>query len=494
MEGRLVRHPRCEGCLKRRGLRPPFFSGAKESDALDDDFFLLGCDMRCGGNKGAVFLVLIFLSFQFCFTSASYAGAAPAYNGRMNSAVSNLIQKKLVSRGFAANDPRYTATVAAVGSGLTLAATQVAATTAVAGIAAVSWPAVLVGAGVTALVGGIIGFIADGGIDWLWGADFKAQLSGDGMATITGGSTLYPSEPADYSALGTGTHYYMSNGVVNLAVVLNVPCGDPCASWSLPAGYSNFMNGSLSGPYTGQFDGSQPYYTLETWSFSGSYSLVYKYRPATGEVVSVSPQTTPYQPTMKHVDALPADIPDAAMDDPVSNVMLADAANAAWANAEEAPLPWSASDPITPADVADWAAANPSQVPTVADFFAPVAGASDSSVSLPLPSGSPNPSTSTPGTGQSVDLGVDPNTPPPTLEQAPTAQMILAPILNLLPDFRSFSVPAHASQCPQPSFTALDRTYVIDSHCALIDQHKGVIEVAMLLVWTLTALFITLRA
>lgn len=158
-------------------------------------------------------------------------------------------------------------------------------------------------------------------------------------------------------------------------------------------------------------------------------------------------------------------------------------------------LPWSASDPITPADVAEWKAANPNAIPSVGDAIAPVAAPGSSAVPIAQPGTSPStgPAT-TPGQGTQVDLGPNPNTPPPGLEATPTAQMIMDPILNLMPDLRNFAVPAHSSECPKGSFDALGKTYTIDSQCQLIEQNRSIIEAAMLLVWAIAAIFIVLRA
>lgn len=439
-----------------------------------------------------VVLTSAFLSLLILSSSTAYAGAAAAYNGRMGAATSGIIQKKLTQRGFAANDPRYAATITAVGGGIAVVATEVAVTTAVAGIAAVSWPAVLVGAGVTALVGGAITFVANGGIEWLWGNDYDAQLSGDGMATQGATGSVLPAPPSNALTLAPGMYFYQVSGGLKKIQVINLPCGSPCASWAPPAGYTEFMNAGLSATYTGPTDGTYAYYVLAGWVYDSGYTLVYEYRPAAAETVTVGSGTTPYQSEMKAIPLLPADIPDAVMSEPVSDAMLADAANATWKNAADAPLPWSATNPITPADVAQWRAENPASAPTVADFFAPVSNGN--TVSLPLPNESPDPSTATPGTGQTVDLGPDPNTPPPTLEPTPTAAMILAPILGLLPDFRAFSLPAHNSQCPEPSFSVFGESYVISSHCDLIEEIRSPLQAVMLLLWTIVAAFIVLRA
>lgn len=188
-------------------------------------------------------------------------------------------------------------------------------------------------------------------------------------------------------------------------------------------------------------------------------------------------------------------IPASELNKAISDQFLAAAANAAWKAASNyGGLPWTPTDPVTPADVAEWRAANPSMVPTVGDAIAPVSNGSAVVVS---PSGSgqtgTGPST-TPGSGTVVDLGPNPNTPAPTLETIPTAQQILSPLLGLMPDLKTFSVPSHTATCPTTSFVALGTAYAIDSHCSLLEANRQLIEAVMMLCWTLASVFIVLRA
>jgi len=195
------------------------------------------------------------------------------------------------------------------------------------------------------------------------------------------------------------------------------------------------------------------------------------------------------------VDALP----QAELAKPLSDSMLAAAANASWKamqNSGSSALPWAASDPITPADVAAWRSDNPTMVPTVGDAIAPIApaGATSANVGSAPVTGATAAPAATPGTGQQVNLGSDPNIGAPTLEQTPTAAQILAPILNLMPDLKSFTVPSHSSSCPTATFSAFNRSYTVDSHCSLIESNRTLIEAAMLLLWSIASVLVVLRA
>lgn len=123
---------------------------------------------------------------------------------------------------------------------------------------------------------------------------------------------------------------------------------------------------------------------------------------------------------------------------------------------------------------------------------------------MPLPATNPttfpdddtNPQT--PGQGTQVDLGPDPNTPPPNLEATPTIEQIVGPLLNLMPDLRNFALPGHSSECPTAhlQWSLFGRTfdYTMDTQCVLIEENRGLIQAAMMVVWTLCATFIVLRA
>ena len=62
---------------------------------------------------------VIVVAWAVLFTSFAQAQALPAYNGRVNAAVGGIVSSKIGKWGFAANDPRITATASGIGAGLT---------------------------------------------------------------------------------------------------------------------------------------------------------------------------------------------------------------------------------------------------------------------------------------------------------------------------------------------------------------------------------------
>lgn len=57
-----------------------------------------------------------------------------------------------------------------------------------------------------------------------------------------------------------------------------------------------------------------------------------------------------------------------------------------------------------------------------------------------------------------------------------------------------WSVPGHSSQCPTSSFSAFGKTFTIDSHCTLWADHSQALQAAMMVVWTIAALWVVLKA
>jgi len=405
---------------------------------------------------------IVVIAWSMLFTCFAHAQVMPVYNGRMNAAVGGIVSAKVGKWGFAANDPRVNATASGIGTGLTTLGVGIAT----GAVATVGWPALLAAAGISALVGGGVSLAVDGLYKWLFNPDGTVTTTGGTTTVINLTGTLYPvSNPTGFGCM-------MAENIMDLCVRAGEQVRYFSACWT----------------------GSNP-----TAPCLGNQTMTYE-QAITQSGYIVSKTTTNNDVSNVPASTAATKIPAAELAKPMSNEMLAAAANTAWKEAATSAggLPWSASDPITPADVAQWRSANPSSIPTVGDMTAPITNGSTVAVGpSATPGGSTNPSTgpvTTPGSGTQVDLGPNPNTPAPGLEVTPTAQQILSPLLNLMPDLKAFSVPAHVGTCPKPSFLAFNKTYTFDSHCGLIESSRSIIEAAMLLVWGISAMFIVLRA
>ena len=467
--------------------------------------------MRLCRNSWLTCLILIFA----IYSNNVSASAVPAYTGKLNQAVGGLIQFKIGKWGFAANDPRIPATLSAVGT----AATTIAVGVGTGAIATVGWPALLVSAGITALVSGAVSLSQDALYKWFFNADSTISSEGsqststtnlplaDGVtytpAPLISGSTAYCSSDGKICSGNPMTTLLAVYGTVGVAGNVDtnstrykwgsctnkttfVTCATLMSTYSASKGWSDyFQNGSPGVNIVQNYAGVA--------CTSNSYSK--------GSTCTALNLPTIDTPGSNVINATPsaavANVPDTELSKPVSDQMLAASANAIWKQmASSNGLPWSASDPITPADVAAWKAVNPGATPTVSDFLAPVASPSTSTVPITQPGTSTQtgPGTTTSTGTQSVDFGPNPNIGTPLLEPTPTAQSIMSPILNLMPDLKNFAVPSHQSVCPTGSFYWNSRTFVIDAQCSLIDNNRTLIEGFMLLVWSLTAVFIVLRA
>jgi hypothetical protein len=82
----------------------------------------------------------------------------------------------------------------------------------------------------------------------------------------------------------------------------------------------------------------------------------------------------------------------------------------------------------------------------------------------------------------------------PTLEQAPAADTILAPLINLIPQISSFTMPTHQSACYAPSFQVMTKTFVMSQPCELIEPHRGLIALVSVLMWSISAFLIIMGA
>ncbi|VVD71683.1 hypothetical protein PEP31012_00638 [Pandoraea eparura] len=207
-----------------------------------------------------------------------------------------------------------------------------------------------------------------------------------------------------------------------------------------------------------------------------------------------------------------------SLSQPLTTGTLAQLVNQTWQQAAAQPgyqgLPYSVTQPVTATDVAPWAQENPSAMPNVSDLFRPASDPGVSTVTISPtvqpggagstdPSGNPSPGSNvnvinTPNVNVvnkvSVDLGPDPGVQSPMLESPPTISMILSPVLNLLPDVKTWAVPSHSSVCPQPSFTVLGHSYTMTAQCDLAESNRSAIYTVFAAMFTLAAMFIVLRA
>lgn len=458
--------------------------------------------MRQIGRSGVASLV----GLLWC--AMSWAGL-PAYTGNINQNVGAVVTQKLINRGFSANDPRIASTLTSMGN---------------VGKQAIGAAANDARYVATRSMGRLFVRMTPIGAALMLASDMtftnidqdKAQLAG---AALAGTVVVDPS-----SGVTAGGGYWSASGAKGSdpqsVAWQSFTVSLPWETWSF-APYNTAAWTSIRKSYQGS-----RYHPTYCATGGCQVTTVYVDYISSGAPVNCGPgsyinssnvcvaysynlhNAPTYTPTPKSVEDLWADIPSTKATQALPDKAIADLTNAWWDSASAADpnaLPRAQTDPVTETDVATWRAANPTKSPTIQDWFAPsVPDAVSPTVPVPAPSVAPMPSTTpaanpqTSGQGTQVDLGPDPNTPSPQLEATPTIQAIVGPLLNLMPDLKNFTVPSHTSTCPTATanWSMYGRSFgfTMTTHCDLMEQNRAVIEAAMLLVWTLTATFIVLRA
>jgi hypothetical protein len=430
---------------------------------------------------------------MMCFNLA-FAQALPV--SKMQSALSGVLQSKVASRGFAANDPRFGATLTKISGGLGSVAGTAAMIT-VGAVTAPGWASVALAAGVGTVVTYAVTLGVEGLIKW-WFGNTDIDVSANGAGAVPG----LNAGQGFWSAGGRRGTIYGGDGIA----IAREAYAQWAQEYGITASPTCTLNASQASCVASQPDGAGSYLTKQALYYdqgapitcgAGQYSidggLCVGYTSTGNDSIN---DATPNQA----VQALPATESNKALNPEV----LAGVANAAWRNASSQPgydgVPYSPADPITPADVSAWKNANPTRYPTVGDFVAPQVAANQP-WSLPAnptattqqPGQTTSPSTN-PSTEPVANLGPDPAIGTPGLEEPPTPQQILEPILKILPGFDNWSVPAHATECPKPAFDLYDQHFVMDAQCTIAENNRAVILALMTAVWSMWAVFIVLRA
>lgn len=444
--------------------------------------------------------------------SAAQAAAVPSYTGRLNAAVGGVLTSKLGRWGFAASDPKVKATLNAVGA-------KVAGVVGLAAggyIAYKKWPETALEMGISYLTSGNLPLDIDGIINWAWGDSSnpgKVEVSGSGMNSmpiysngIQNGSYAWQTSSGGWwGSPQEALSYYFS------LILKNYPTATfGSISFTADSATQYTAHYTYSIPPLGQTNVGATK-VISRVTYTGSVPCANGMGYVSGAACTSAGLTlagnglggTVYTPSWVAPDQATTDLPESELTRGLSNEQLAALINALWqATGASVPntVPRSGVDPLTAADVAAWIAAHPQARPTVGDFVGPVAPPNSPTVPIPstdIPTSSTTiTETTAPSTSTKVDLGPDPNVAAPTLEDTPTADMILAPVFGMMPELRAWTVPAHQAVCPKASFTLYweSSPTVIDAHCALMDQLSGQMQQYMGVVWLVAALFIVLRA
>lgn len=418
---------------------------------------------------------------------------------KVSRAVSAALQDGMRSRGFAANDPRFVNTLARAAPQLSVVAGGAAAVT-VGAVTAPAWASIAAAIAVGAVISYAVSLALDGIVDWLFRPDGKIDES-----------SKAPGVPSGTSMLAGGSYWSATVGVPvrtaysgdGEALARQAHADDRRRLGMKPSNdYTCKQTSDASIWYCGQ--GTAAFHKSGAPGSCTSGGMLnqgictgFDYLPAPVEPAEAVPVSTAVQ-----------HIPSADLDKPLNPVLIAALANQAWKQAASQPgydgLPYPQNAPITAAELAPWAQANPDLWPSVRDFVQPNPATQSNPQPWGLPSNptapvitptpAPNQGTSNPaGDSPQVNLGPDPAIGAPTLETIPTAQQIANPVLQLAPELRSFQASGQSGVCPKPTLE-LFGTHVLDAHCQLIENNKPALQAAMTFAWAAMALLIVLSA
>lgn len=215
------------------------------------------------------------------------------------------------------------------------------------------------------------------------------------------------------------------------------------------------------------------------------------------------PSPAPYGDVVNGWAGASDGVPYPDLGKPVNPTIIAGIANGLWDHVSSQPgyqgAPYVPGAGVSSGD-ASAGMSQSGQVPTVNDLVRPIDPSLPGSFEVPgvtVPPGTIDPPYPGDGTGTTpppVDLGPDPGIGAPELDGIPTAQMIVDPLKGLFPSLQNFQVSLPAGECPTASFEVFGETYVMASHCDLIEEQEGNIRAAILAAFAVLSLLIVLRA
>jgi hypothetical protein len=412
---------------------------------------------------------------------------APTY--KTGAAIAEGVSQTLIRRGFAANDPRILATVTAIGS-------RTAVTAAAAGAGATMLGTI---ARLNPYITGAM--LIYQGINWYLDSTGKVTTQPTGTVvqpiysnglqigqlawTVSGGYWGSPQEAISYvfsQTINTYPNAVYSNVVTSYT---NSTTATIAYNWNIPTiGSGSATKGATAVIWNG---------TVTCPAGSGFVSGT----SCTGAGLQNAGSGLGAAPVQSYtLQQAYNNLPSAAQTAALSPDLAAETANRLWRDAAAQPdyqgVPWSAANPTANTDFTSYQTAQPALWPTNSDW-----GTTSVPSGNPITSPDTNPNkTTSPSTATKVDLGADPGTPSPTLEDVPTN--LFKPISDLLTPWTTWQVPNHSGTCPtwQASPSIAGHVFSIDLsyHCTFMEQYRGAMTAAAFACWLIIAAFIVLSA
>lgn len=462
--------------------------------------------LRLGCGEGSrmikkIFIVFLTLWYLNCSIQEARAYAAPV--NVLQNALGGSFRSFLIKRGFNPADPRFASTFSGIGNTI---ATWAGGAVALVG-AAVTAPAWLTAA--VAILGVPMAMVAgQEAAKWLWDKNNPKKIKVNYPARADE-TPAFGHDSANWAVYSGGKVYARGSDPKSTGAQFATMLGqgwqlrDPCSRSS----------SSMWQCTAYKWDAQK-----EQWVDQSSYSVWYEssspvacpanhYADVTGACVPNALVYPANNNVAQDIQTAVNAIPGLDMAAPLNPQVMAETLNKAWEEAAAQPgytgLPFDYTKPITATEVQTWATEHPDVYPKVEDWVKPqdptknpwTIPNTEAPVDIYDPDKATKPGTNPAGASQAqVNLGPDPGIPSPQMEDIPTAQAIMKPILDLLPDLKNFKAPAAGGVCPKPSFDAFEHSFTIDKHCDLAEQNRAAIKAGMMLIFSLASLFIVLRA
>lgn len=433
-------------------------------------------------------LLTLFLLTVLCLGSRfSFAQAQPIYTqpvSKIGGAMAEGITQTLIRRGFAANDPRIAQTITAVGARVAAAG----------------------GGNWLSLFGRLSPWVTGGLLVWQgiqWWLDSQGNVTIQQVVAIPGslggaivvGQTFYYAESGCAGGHPTLEDVYLEYskcalGAEKVVQLFIDQVAGSTTRWTENAYYT----------YPGSDSERSQYYGIYVSSAVASISCPAGSHIVSGTCVANQHSKDTYQPrSIPGVVTTPQAaydaLPQAAKEAAISPAILAELTNRAWRDGSSAAdwpaVPFSANDPVSNSDFGPLQSAHPADYPSTSELNSPIPA------NNPVSSSNSNPNAvSSPANSTKIDLGTDPGTPAPVLDEPPTD--LFKPISDLLQPWLNWKVPEHSSQCPtwQASPAIAGHVFLIDLsfHCTLIEQYRQLLSSAAAIAWIVVAAFIVLSA
>lgn len=468
-------------------------------------------------------VLLCLLTLVYLWPRPVYAVYNPAVAAPMNRLVAQSVYKRMVARGFAANDPRIAATTSTMGTVATAASTAASAVAAIAG--APVWVTIAIGLGVTALAVGAYYLFAPDSPDAVTQNPALpipvAKADGSQWRAPKIDPVTSPTFPTSSPDVNEWFDVLLANNMAEAACVgwwtdtiddgsglgtcfntLQEGVTVAAAYWNLSTGAGVVQADTICASG----------YSLTTGRFFADCSLMEG--GAIGRQIRFSKAADTVTPSEWAQRA------DAALLNEKANLQaVADISNKLWEQAALQPgyqgVPYDAAQKVTALDVAQSIATDPTLGVTVRDLVSSPVRDGAGNIVIPTPNGytgpnpvplpDPNAGTDPPPVVVNVETCGLPGKPPCAIDwggQAPppgdpvarSDQELRGAVTNPWLSFAGWSVPTHLAQCPTASFEALSRTFVLDAHCALLDAHTSALRAAMIAVFGIASLFVVMRA